>query len=165
MRLFIGSFASIRGYGEIRKEFSFLRGKWVEPANLHLTYLFLGEVAVPQSIIYRLSQLRYEPKEFTITGLGSFGGRILFARLDPKPLLPIYRQICELLDQRPDKPFRPHVTFCRIKDIGDRRRFEDLIGRYADTPLGSLEPKIHLIESRLTPKGPIYRPIHTFTGG
>ena len=162
MRLFIGSFARILKYEKIKEDFSFLRGKWVEPANLHLTYLFLGEVAVPASIIYRLSQLRYEPKEHPITGLGSFGGRILFARLDPKPLLPIHRQICDLLGLRPDKPFRPHITLCRIKDIGDRRRFEDLLGRYADTPLGILEPKIHLIESRLAPKGPIYRPIHTF---
>ncbi|MRJ02725.1 MAG: RNA 2',3'-cyclic phosphodiesterase [Epsilonproteobacteria bacterium] len=164
MRLFLGSFVELSDYRKVREEFSFIEGKWVERSNLHLTLLFLGEVKVPQSIIYRLSSLSYPDLSIPIKGLGFFGSppRVLFGKLDPTPLQPIHEEVCRLLDYEPDRPFRPHITLCRIKRIGNYSRFIDKVRSYRNRDLGELRLTIQLIESKLTPKGPIYTPLHTF---
>ena len=163
MRLFIGSFAKLNNYQKIKEDFSFLEGKWVEPRNIHLTLLFLGEVQVPQSVIFRLRSLRYEKTDIPIQGLGFFGSppRLLYARVADDGLAQLHERICKTLDFEPNQPFLPHITLCRIKRLKNRDRFIKKIRDYDESKLGKLRLEVTLIKSELTKRGPIYTPIAT----
>jgi len=75
MRLFLGSFATVPSYHQIRYTMQpYFEGKWVEPRNLHLTWLFLGERASADPIIEALEPLKQIQREpLTLQGFGTFG--------------------------------------------------------------------------------------------
>ncbi len=164
MRLFLGSFATINDYGAIKQRFSFIEGKWVEKKNLHLTFLFLGEVATPAFIIEALKSIHYPHITIPIESLGFFGSppRVLYAKANDEELFRLHSHICQALGKEPTKPFLPHITLCRIKRAHPFGRFIEALRSYQNRPIGSLKLQLQLIQSHLTPKGPIYRPIHTF---
>lgn len=164
MRLFLGSFATIYDYAKIKNSFSFVKGKWVEKKNIHLTLLFLGEVQTPAPIVEALEGIHYRRKKIPLKDLGFFGSpaRVLWARCEDDSLLQLHQNIKDRLQLPSDKPFVPHITLCRIKNTGRYERFLDTIRSYEGQELGHLDLKLQLIQSHLTPKGPIYRPIHTF---
>ena len=165
MRLFLGTFVTMYDYLGIKKDFSFLEGKWVEKRNLHLTYHFIGEVATPLPIIKQLSTLAYEPQTIPIKALGFFGSppKILYAKASSEQLYAIAKQIHQLLAIEDPKPFIPHITLCRIKRVKNFEKFIKKIRAYEHKRLGVMELKVALIQSHLTPKGPVYKTIHTFT--
>ncbi|BAF70701.1 RNA 2',3'-cyclic phosphodiesterase [Nitratiruptor sp. SB155-2] len=164
MRLFLGSFATINYYGLIKEKFSFVEGKWVEKHNIHLTYLFLGDIPTPQPIIEKLEGIAKPEKKIGMNHLGFFGHppKILFAKTMEKSLFELHQEIISRLGIKPKKPFIPHVTLCRIKKVHNFDKFLQNIRQMEGNHLGSIEPKLHLIRSHLTPKGPIYKIIHTF---
>ncbi len=164
MRLFIGAFAKIYDYEKIKKDFSFIKGNWTKEENIHITYLFLGEVDEHERILGSLCNLEYKKTVIPLKGLGFFGRppKILYAKADEKPLLQLQKDICSLLGKKSDKPFIPHVTLCRIKDVKEPKRFYQKIEEYEDKTVGELEIKVELIKSTLTPKGPIYSSIGSF---
>ncbi|SMC08429.1 RNA 2',3'-cyclic phosphodiesterase [Nitratiruptor tergarcus] len=164
MRLFLASFAKLHDYVGIKNSFSFLKGKWVEKRNLHLTYLFLGEVATPVPLKKQLQQITYEHKRVPIQGIGFFGtpAKILYAKAYDEEIIKLHHKILEVLQKEDDKPFLPHITLCRIKELKNFEKFLHTIRKYEHKNLGFLELELHLIESHLTPKGPIYKSIHTF---
>ncbi|MRI58276.1 MAG: RNA 2',3'-cyclic phosphodiesterase [Epsilonproteobacteria bacterium] len=164
MRLFIGSFAAIDDYAKIKHSFSFLRGKWVEKKNIHLTFLFLGEVPSAAPIVEALEGICYKRKDISLRGLGFFGTppRVLWAGCEDESLTALHETIRERLGVAEKKPFIPHITLCRIKNAGRYERFLEAVRSYKEREIGHIKLKLQLIESHLTPKGPIYRPIHTF---
>ncbi|BCD68722.1 RNA 2',3'-cyclic phosphodiesterase [Nitratiruptor sp. YY09-18] len=164
MRLFIGSFAHIPKYQEIKNSFSFLEGKWVEKRNLHLTYIFLGEIETPKLITQKLENFSPNLSPLKIEGLGFFGNpaKILYAKVDDQSLSDVVKTLQERLTINIDKPFIPHITLCRIKKVHNFKRFVTTVKSYEKKELGFIEPKIQLIQSILTPKGPRYIPLHSF---
>ncbi len=174
VRLFIGSHLNsesfIENYNLIQKDFSAVcYGKWVEAENLHLTYHFIGEVSKPEAdkIKIALSDClgEYQTK-LVLSGLGAFpklkNPRVLFANIinSDGTLREIYNQTKEILGRfnyHEDKEsFKPHLTLVRIKDL-KQREFADLIASYKDYHFASFETvRVELIQSTLTPKGPIY---------
>ncbi len=164
MRLFLGSFATLYDYLGIKNSFSFLKGKWVEKRNIHLTYLFLGEVQTPVPIIKKLQNLKYEAKEIPIEGVGFFGSppRILYAKANDEEIARLHHSITKLLQIAPDKPFLPHITLCRIKELKNFDKFIKSVRKFEHKRVGTLHLQLHLIQSHLTPKGPIYKSIYTF---
>ncbi len=164
MRLFLASFAKLKNYQQIKQSFSFIEGKWVEKRNLHITYLFLGEVQTAAPIIEKLQRISYEKKEIPIIGLGFFGNpaKVLYANIQNGALTHLHNEILQRLGTKPDKPFIPHLTLCRIKRVHNFSRFITTIRKYEGATLGSLELELHLVQSHLTPKGPIYRSVATF---
>lgn len=164
MRLFIGSFAKLENYRSIKEDFSFIEGKWVEPRNIHLTLLFLGEVKIPESIVFRLQSLCYEKVTLPIKGLGFFGSpaKVLYAKVADEGLTALHERICQMLDFEPNKPYLPHITLCRIKRIKNYDRFLKKIGEYENKKIGQLTLEVALIKSELTKRGPIYTPLATF---
>ncbi len=161
MRLFIGNFVKIPNYQAIKNRFSFIQGKWVEKENLHLTFLFLGEVNTAAPLIKKLKEIIYTPATFTLEGGGFFGSppKVLFAKVkESEEIFNFQKRIVQALEVE-SKNFHPHITLCRIKKAPFKRLVE---GVRELRVVGEMEFKPQLIQSYLTPKGPIYRPIWEF---
>jgi 2'-5' RNA ligase len=145
--------------------------KWVEPENLHLTLLFLGEVDAREvpAICQAVEQVGRQTKPFamTLAGAGAFptprrprtlvvhvteGGPELIAlhgALEP-PLLELgcYR--------REERPFKPHLTVGRVKgEAGESsaaaiKQFEGWQGGQSQVDA------VLVLSSELRPQGPEY---------
>jgi len=58
MRLFIASPVILDDYASIQEEFKdIIEGKWVEEENLHLTWVFLGDLKDEKPIINKLQKI------------------------------------------------------------------------------------------------------------
>lgn len=161
-------------YQQIREEFAnSLYGKWVELQNLHITLKFLGDT--DSSLIPEMLS--------ALDGiLGSHSGTIVSRGLDAFPSLNRPRVlfiansagsefITEMADkveaalapfnfENDGKPFRPHLTICRIKEL-NQRNFSAALEQFRNYDFGVSENfSVNLFESRLTPHGPIYKIIH-----
>ena len=155
MRLFIATPVNIPIYEIIKKTLGkYIDGKWVEGWNLHITHKFIGEDD-PKKYEVKLD-IPDEP--IKIKGIGLFDNKILYLKADVKDL--INRQINEKFNLKNDKPFRAHVTLCRIKNIKDKQFFEVLKNFehvYFEVPF-----EVYLYKSTLTKKGPVYEKIHKY---
>ncbi len=166
MRLFLGSYATVDFYDEIRRDLHpFFDAKWVEPRNLHLTWYFLGEQPDIHPILDRLRPLKMIPRlPLSLQGFGTFGQphpKIFYLKTSAVVSMVLHEKIAELLGMEADEAFRPHVTLARIKNFRSDG-WRHLAKPWMSEPLGEVSPQIYLIESRLTPSGPIYIPIEEF---
>jgi 2'-5' RNA ligase len=166
MRLFLASYATVEFYDEIQRDMHpFFDAKWVEPKNLHLTWLFLGNHPSASPIISQLQPLRSLPRlPMALQGIGTFGHphpTHFFLKTSQKVSQVIHEKIASMLGLVPDDPFRAHVTLARIKQFHSYG-FKQIDKPWMSEPLGQVEAPIYLIESRLTPTGPIYIPIEEF---
>ena len=106
------------------------RVRWVEPANLHITIWFLGEVREPQveELVAALQKpLDVRPFSLRIGGAGAFPPsgplRALWLGLvaGRDGLIDIHGELrprLMLLGFQPEKrPYSPHLTIARVKDI------------------------------------------------
>jgi len=152
-----------------------VKAKWVEPANIHLTVVFLGNVvddAIPDVVLAMDQSIQeYTPFEFGISGLGWFGSvhspRIVWAGTDDgiSPLINIQKGLCENLQTLEltfdDRPFKPHLTLARVKSRHGANRLIGLIRENQDIQLGSVPvERLVLYSSQLTSAGPIYTNLH-----
>ncbi len=146
--------------------------KWVEPSNLHLTLLFLGDVdqrdlaSVCRIVSDQTSQTPQFP--MTVETAGCFPNlrrpRVLWVGVGEGA-----QEICTLHDaieqplldlgcyRREDRKFTPHITLGRVKrDV----RMDDLsaaLAKRADWKAGETTVKeLVVMSSELTPDGPIY---------
>ena len=157
MRLFIASPVILNDYASIKADFDgIIEGKWVEEENLHLTWVFLGEVDNPEPIKNKLSDI--SPLEATVESkeLGYFGRppKVFFAKAESKLL---YDKAQKFKEAGFDLyRFKPHITLCRIKHIHNYRAYKEVLKSYRKKKLGILLPQIHLYKSELTPSGAIH---------
>lgn len=157
MRLFIASPVILDDYSAIKEDFKgIIEGKWVEEENLHLTWLFLGDVHDEKLIIDKLQKITPLTDTTGIKELGYFGRppRVFFAKADEKML---YDKAREFRESSFDLyRFKPHITMCRIKKIVDYRIYKEKLKNYREKSLGVILPQISLYESTLTSKGAHY---------
>lgn len=147
--------------------------KWVRPQNLHVTLRFFGDI-LPAEVDGIRERVRAYPAQLAAVatswrGLGAFPSKrrpqVLWLGLadSQERLSAVADQVTRDLEGagfgRPDKPFRAHVTLGRVRR--GRRiglpRSDDLT--IPQTPFSI--SAIALIQSRLTPRGPVYTPIET----
>jgi 2'-5' RNA ligase len=146
--------------------------KWVEPENLHLTLLFLGEVderdlasvckataqACAAVVPFRLSlegvggfpNLRRPRTLWIGSGEGSQELCVLHDALE-RPLLELgcYR--------REERAFTPHLTLGRVKSDRPNRDLELALTKQAAWKGGDmLAREVLVLSSQLTPRGPVY---------
>ncbi|QID33256.1 RNA 2',3'-cyclic phosphodiesterase [Pampinifervens florentissimum] len=180
IRVFVGFFTTKRIQEAVEKLQSqserFIKGKWVEPQNFHMTFQFIGEV--PQErltdLLKNLQEIAQNAKAVRI----KYRGLGVFPNLDRARVLWIgvsdgHRQLIDLAKsivranrqigiREEGKPFHPHVTICRIKEF-DKRALKDLLRQHENTFFGEdLVDKIALVKSSLTAVGPIYTVIEEF---
>lgn len=143
--------------------------KWVNPASLHLTLKFIGEV--PEDMVLSIrdsmsSAVGEKAKcEVGVRGCGGFPNlknpRVLWVGLsgidrDFKIASEIDKHLVPLGIAKEKRPFSPHLTIGRIKKPGDISRLSGYIENL-DFDAGTvILNKVALVKSTLTPAGPIY---------
>lgn len=169
-----------RAASALQERFPELRARWQPTENLHLTLAFLGQVPEEDVVACadRLSELAAGARPFGLASyrLGAFPSARrpsvlwLGVRADPAAALgELQRDVATSYRQLHDdrKPFRPHLTLGRVKDLGATPRAE------LATTLTELPPdtvrwtvrEVVLFESRLAPAGAVHTPIRTGTLG
>jgi len=161
MRLFIASPVLLDDYAAIKEDFKeIIEGTWVAEENLHMTWVFLGEMPKAKSTIAKMSYLSNLESTVEIAELGYFGRppKIFFARAEQKVLYEKARHFKEAgFDLY---RFKPHITLCRIKAIHDYRAYKEKMKEYREKKLGIILPQIALYESKRTSEGLEYQSIY-----
>jgi len=155
MRLFIATPVTIPIYGAMKQDLSkFIKGKWVEGWNLHLTHKFIGEDEPDK---YKVAKLEVPSSKLKINGIGMFGNKILYLKANVDDS--INKQINEKFNLKNDKPFVPHITLCRIKELKDG--YKDALKKWENINF-EMPLEVYLYKSTLTKKGPIYEKIYKY---
>ena len=150
--------------------------RWVDPAGIHLTLKFLGDIdaALVEPVLAAIRQSAggFDEASFPLrlSRLGVFPNyqepRVLWAGVDGD--LAALGRLQQSVDEtiaalgfaKEGRPFRPHLTLGRIRDgisTTARRKIGEAIAQ-APPASGCSWPaaEIHLIRSALTPQGAIY---------
>jgi 2'-5' RNA ligase len=145
--------------------------KWVEPDNLHLTLLFLGEVddrEVPR--VCRIVQegcARQPPFPLSIEGVGCFPNprrpRIVWVGVGEgtQPLVFLHDALeiplQELGYRREERRYTPHLTLGRVKGERDTQGLAQTLARRVDWKGGeTVAREVLVMSSELRPAGPSY---------
>ena len=146
---------------------------WVALEQLHVTSRFIGEVNDEKAAAIAgalLQPLDVEPFDLSVAGAGAFpergAPRVLWAGIAAgiDGLTAVEAQVSGRLDAcgiaRDERPYRPHVTLARVREPEGLRSaalFETLADRRFGT---SRVEAITLFQSRTSPKGAVYTPLH-----
>lgn len=149
------------------------RLRWVKAANLHFTLRFLGELPAAQvarAVVATRGAVRgVAPFAVALGTLGAFPSLErpqvvwLGAADGSSNLQDLAERIAAALAHerfpRDPRPFRPHLTLGRSKDD---RQWGDLVralDRFRGVSIGTeYVAAVSVMESRLSPDGPIYTP-------
>jgi len=146
--------------------------KWVEPENMHLTLLFLGEVDmldVPKVCEAVADGSRQQPAfAVNVETAGCFPNprrpRILWAGVGQGVL-----EVCALHDlleapllalgcyRREERKYTPHITLGRVRSEGPTDKLSSALAKQAAWQGGeTLVREVHVMGSELTADGPVY---------
>ena len=141
--------------------------KWVNRSQLHLTLRFLGEIApeIFDGIKLKLDDVRMAPFRISLDHSGAFPNvsraKVLWISGETgseelKNLAAQAEQIAVSCGLAPEsRKFSPHLTIARTRVEGNIP--DDLIRAMKDTPVFSWQcSEFVLMQSQLTPRGPIY---------
>lgn len=145
--------------------------RWVDPAQIHLTLKFLGEVPEPEvaavgACIASVAR-RHEPFALRIGGLGGFPSlerpRVLWLGVQAPPVLGALQAALEkeleALGFAPeDRPFRPHLTLGRVRTDARGGSFRGLGERAGALRIDATVAvrTVDLMRSTLDPRGARY---------
>lgn len=146
--------------------------KWVEPENLHVTLLFLGEVDNRQipAVCRAVSKVTAELPAFSMTveQVGCFPNprrpRVLWigigegtqelVKLHDALELPLLELGCY---RREERQYTPHITLGRVKTEGPADRLAASLQSHAGWRGGRIHvADLRVMSSELTPQGPLY---------
>ena len=145
--------------------------RWVEPANLHITLWFIGEVDEARADDLRSSlQPPFATPRFDVKleGLGAFppGGppRVIWIGVTAgrEPLVGLHGEIRDRLaplGYEPEaRPFSPHLTVARAKDISTSgaKAVRAVLASHPVVLEGYTQLAATLFRSRTSPKGAQY---------
>ena len=171
IRAFIAVAPSIETLNAMEKYLSQLRPladhKWVNRSQLHVTLRFLGEIfpKVFDEIKMKLEDVKIAPFRISLDHSGAFPSvsraKVLWisgetGSKELKQLAAQTEQIAVSCGLEPERrSFSPHLTIARTRVEGNMP--EALIKAMKDTPVFSWQCKdFVLMQSQLTPRGPIY---------
>ena len=144
----------------IQKNFSNLKAKWVKPEHLHMTLVFLGNIAEQ-----RISEIekncsknarKFSTFKIEFIGLGAFPNStrphtLWVAVKDSENLIQLQRKLSQGLRklgfQIEDRQFSPHLTLARLKK---RSNLKEQISKYQKVNFGKMiVGEFDLFESQL----------------
>ena len=146
-----------------------IRGvQWVDPAQMHLTLSFFGDVPddIDLALRKKLSAIEFGAFFLPIVGVGTFSAKgapkiiwIGVGKAHPH-LFQIHKRVQEAAlaaGLEPElNPWHPHITIARCRDVSAQslRKFLQSNAEY-DTGMVRVDD-FHLYSSKLTPSGPIH---------
>lgn len=150
-----------------------IKVRYTLPKSFHLTLKFLGEVndSKVREIIAGLKEIKFGSFVTKTASLGFFPDegyiRTVWIGLENREaILKLQKDVDGKLKDlfQKDARFQPHLTLERIKfiDPSNRKRFVDEVKRIAVRPKDFFVDSFELVESVLTPDGPVYKIIETF---
>ncbi|MCJ7632310.1 RNA 2',3'-cyclic phosphodiesterase [Candidatus Bathyarchaeota archaeon] len=147
--------------------------KLVEPENIHITLRFLGDIQkkIIEDLKTELNRIQFSPFEVTLEGIGVFPDyrRINVIWVGIKGgnigLVDLYSKINHVLEATgiplDRRGLSPHITVVRVRSGRNREILSKTVGELEGSTFGSFEVNsFHLMQSNLTPKGPIYQSLH-----
>jgi 2'-5' RNA ligase len=147
--------------------------KWVPPENIHLTLKFLGEVAPARveeiGAALRRAAVGVNPWHLEVKGTGVFPNwrnpRVVWVGVDSEePLYALQQQVTReyLALGFPAASFTPHLTLGRLRPGTASGPLQDRLKSLAGVSWGRERvAAVSLMESSLTPRGAVYRPVLT----
>jgi 2'-5' RNA ligase len=152
--------------------------KWVDMAQVHLTFRFIGEVdgGVFRDIKSVLEDVEAERFSLQIKGVGCFpprkAPRVLWAGVAKSDLMlhlkkKIDSQLMRLGIEPEKRKFSPHITLARFRQKPSITRVADYLSGNGLFSLPEFSvSEFHLYSSTLTPKGAIHQieasyPLHS----
>jgi 2'-5' RNA ligase len=142
--------------------------RWIDPAQMHLTLAFFGEVAeeLDLALRQRLGAIAFGAFFLPIAGVGTFSAKgapkiiwIGVGKAHPH-LFQIHKRVHEAalaVGLEPElRPWHPHITIARCRDVAPQsvRKF---LQSNEDLDAGIIRvDAFHLYSSKLTTAGPIH---------
>ncbi len=160
---------------KIYNKIKFIRAKFVEKENLHITLKFLGELQPPKvkEIQEALKSIEFEKFKIRVKGLGAFPDfnriRVLWLGIaeGKEKLLELQRKvdiICKKFGFPLEKEYVPHITIARIKQVLNKEKFLEIIDELKNIDFGYFEVKeFKLKQSILRPQGPLYKDLEKYS--
>ena len=166
--------ALVRAQNRLRAEpiSGFVR--WVDPAGVHLTLKFLGDIEA-ERVPHVLGAMQaacagVAPFELAVRGAGCFPNyqrpNVIWAGLvgDVKTATALAQRLedeCARLGFDPEeRPFSPHFTLGRVgREVGlkERGQLGEMVRRFDLGPVGAIiADTVHLMRSELRPSGARY---------
>lgn len=157
-----------------------VKARWVNPGQIHCTLKFLGDSAAKglekvAAILERHCAAR-APFELTCQGLGVFPDlerpRVLWAGLEASAT--IFAELQQAIEEATaaigyksdGRPFHPHLTIGRMEAGRGGAALTPFLQAFGRRRFGAFPvTHIELIKSELTPKGPIYTQLQSFSLG
>ena len=149
--------------------------KWVKPENVHLTLKFLGNVADEKikkikSLLEEISS-GYSKFEASVFKIGAFPKleypRVIWVGIDKgcnllEEIAVRIEDECEHIGFAKEKrAFSAHLTLGRVRTGKNKIALKEKLLSAAVPQQSFIVDKIILFQSTLTPKGPIYTPLHS----
>ncbi len=156
---------------EIKKIQKFVKkdfvGKLTETKNLHLTLKFLGEIDENRVLEVResLKKIKFKEFEAKFGKVGIFNEnsiRIIWIELLGN-IIYLQKEVDLALSDlfKKEKYFMSHITIARVKKVYDKNRLIRKINSLKTNSSFSVK-KFYLMESKLSPEGPIYSVIEEY---
>jgi len=151
--------------------------KWVDPSLIHITLKFLGETDEKKldGIFEATCEVaeKFCPFFIKIYKMGAFPNlecpRVIWLGIKEgsSQLAQIAKELEKKLFKqgfpREKREWVPHLTIGRVKQLQDRESIKRAIMREKQTSGGEAKIEaITVMQSRLTPQGPIYTPLQKF---
>ena len=145
--------------------------RWIPENNLHITLRFLGSVSSDD--IPKINRLvgqvakEFDDFYFQLSGLGTFGTRVLWAGVEYNPeLLELQEKIDEVLlplFEKEHREYVPHLTLARIKHLDNKNTFFKIVDANREAALDLVRvQEICLMKSELRLAGPVYSVVKKF---
>lgn len=157
-RLFLALKVHLDNYKTIKSDFSnILIGKWTPEDNLHITICYFGDKFSLDELLSKLPSLVENIAPLRLESLDFFThNKILYAKTTSKALEQIHANICRSFNIKQTKSFIPHATLMRVKKINDANQFQQLMFKYREKYIGSVDTTFLLMQSHLYPDGAKY---------
>lgn len=162
--------------------------RWVNPASLHLTLKFIGEIgeAKVAEVKQALAAVRGESSEISFRGTGFFptvkAARVFWIGVEADAKLTVLAAavdaaLAPLGIAREERAFTPHLTLARTgsgrpqRARGDRnnagfQKLQEKLGQMPAPEFGTMTAhEFALYESKLSPGGAVYSKLQRFALG
>ncbi len=148
--------------------------RWGDPANIHLTLKFLGDVAAERldAVMAALAAAvgDFAPFQLEVGGLGVFPNpnrvRVVWVAVSGETgqLLALQRAVEDAMEglgfPGESRPFTPHLTLARVRDRtrpDERQAIGQLVASIEFAALAHIDvDAVHLMSSRLAPGGAVH---------